>query len=336
VFQLTSCKKLQDYCLETVCEDPEPFISSKTFPSLDKDILFGLLERDDLNVKEIDIFDFLIKWGIEQTPGLGNDKNRWSNSNYESLKETLNQLIPLIRFVEISATDYFVKVRPYKEIIRDDIYNEVKEYFIKGTIPKSITLSPRIKRSQIESKIIKKKLMPIIINWIENKDSKEIRKKNDILYKFELIYRGSKGEINNKSFKNKCNLQEQILVLVKCQNTRKIIGGYTTVGFYQNVRRRLGVNNNKNISSMNNFIFSFEDNNDTQNMKISRVITHNYAIYNNHFGDYGFNFGNDALYMKDRILWLKNKNGYYKDNVSKNNNYYYIIEDIEAFRVAKQ
>ncbi|CAB4385494.1 unnamed protein product [Rhizophagus irregularis] len=43
VFQLPSCKKLQDYCFKSICENPEPFISSKMFPSLDKDILFDLL-----------------------------------------------------------------------------------------------------------------------------------------------------------------------------------------------------------------------------------------------------------------------------------------------------
>ncbi|RGB24677.1 hypothetical protein C1646_803797 [Rhizophagus diaphanus] len=335
IFKLSGCEKLRDHCLESICMSPQQIFTSNNYQLLDEDILYDLIKRDDLNVKEIDIFDFLIKWGIEQIPSLGSDKHRWSNSNYETLKETLNQLIPHIRFVEISAADYFVKVRPYKAIIPNDIYNEVKEYFIKGTLPKSITLTPRIKQSFIESKIIRKKLISIISNWIDNKESKEIRKKNDTIYKFELIYRGSKDGINNNSFKNKCNSQEQILVLIKCQNTKKILGGYTTVGFYHNVRRRLGLSH-KNITSMNNFIFSFEDNNDTENMKLSRVITCNYAIYNNGFGDYGFNFGNDALSMKDQILWLKNKNGFYKDNVSKNSNYYYIIEDIEAFKVVKE
>ncbi|GES81785.1 hypothetical protein GLOIN_2v1878320 [Rhizophagus clarus] len=343
IFKLSCCEKLQNHCLESICMNPQPFFTSNDYHLLDENILYGLFKRDDLNVKEIDIFDFLIKWGVKQAPGLGNensDKNRWSNSNYESLKETLNQLIPLVRFIEISATDYFVKVRPYKEIIPNEIYNEVKEYFIKGTIPKSVTLS-RIKKSYIESKIIRSKLISIIINWIEDKDPKEDRKKNDGIYKFELIYRGSRDKISNASFKSKCNSEKQILVLIKCQNTRKILGGYTTVGFYQNVRRRLANNyvsnniNNKNISSSNNFIFSFEDNNDTQMMRLSRVTTSSYAIYNNNFGDYGFNFGNDALSMKERILWLKNKNGYYKNDVSKNSNYFYIIEDIEAFSVEK-
>ena len=35
VFNLSSCKELRDYCLEFICEDPQPMITSKDFPSLD-------------------------------------------------------------------------------------------------------------------------------------------------------------------------------------------------------------------------------------------------------------------------------------------------------------
>ncbi|CAI2201949.1 13243_t:CDS:2, partial [Funneliformis geosporum] len=36
VFLLESCKELQNYCLETICDDPEPFFNSPNFPSLEK------------------------------------------------------------------------------------------------------------------------------------------------------------------------------------------------------------------------------------------------------------------------------------------------------------
>ena len=49
--KLASCKKLQDYCLESTCANPKPFIVSENFSSLDKNILFGLLKRDDLQVE---------------------------------------------------------------------------------------------------------------------------------------------------------------------------------------------------------------------------------------------------------------------------------------------
>jgi len=114
-----------------------------------------------LLVEEIDIWDSLIKWGIEQTPGLGSensDKDKWSQENFEALKETLEQYIPLIRFVEISPEEFFDRVRPYKAIIPDHIYEEVAEFYYKKTLPKTTMLPPRsIKTRQI------------IANWIERK-----------------------------------------------------------------------------------------------------------------------------------------------------------------------
>src|SRR6266540_2473560 len=84
-----------------------------------KDILFNLLKRDDLQAEEIDIWDCLIKWGIEQTPGLRNknsDGNKWNQENFKSLKKTLSQFIPHIRFLEISHEDFLHKVHPYKAV----------------------------------------------------------------------------------------------------------------------------------------------------------------------------------------------------------------------------
>ncbi|CAI2185922.1 7773_t:CDS:2 [Funneliformis geosporum] len=122
VFKLIGCKTLQDYCLESIS-------ASKYFPSLDKEILFDLLKRDDLQVEEI------------VTPGLefkGNDLAKWSQENFEKLKEKLSQYITLIRFVGISRIEFFDKVLPYKAAIPLKIYEEVEEYHY--TILKSTTL----------------------------------------------------------------------------------------------------------------------------------------------------------------------------------------------------
>src|SRR5688572_15800660 len=64
VFKLANCEKLQDYCLRSICVDPQSFI-----PLLDHDILFVILEKDDLPIEEIVIWDCLIKWAIEHTSG---------------------------------------------------------------------------------------------------------------------------------------------------------------------------------------------------------------------------------------------------------------------------
>ncbi|RIA83948.1 hypothetical protein C1645_880231 [Glomus cerebriforme] len=313
VYKLASCEKLRNYCYTYICNDPKQFFTSKKFLSLDKDIFYSLLERDDLLVEEILIWDCLIKWGIEQTPGLrseNSDRSRWNNENYEELMKTLYKFIPLIRFVDISPTDYFDKVRPYKGCIPNYIYEEIEEFYIKGTLPtEHTTLSPRVGNSHIISKIIKPEVISNIVKYINIKST----------YNFDLIYRGNQDGIKTNLFRNKCKLHLQILVLVKCKNSQKIFGGYTPVGFYNTQSKGY-------ISSKDSFIFSFDKD---DNMQLSHVTIYNMAIYN--FENFGFNFGGGALSMKNCNLNVNNVNTYkYNMNFGYGT---YIIEEIEAFKL---
>ena len=118
-FKLPCCKKLQDYCLEFIFKDPQSFITSDAFPSLDKDIILVILKSDNLLIEEAVIWDCLVKWGIEQTPELENKNNRdeWTDKNYEDLKNTLSDFIPLIKFLDITFIVKFVLIRLLFQII---------------------------------------------------------------------------------------------------------------------------------------------------------------------------------------------------------------------------
>ncbi|PKK72427.1 hypothetical protein RhiirC2_710398 [Rhizophagus irregularis] len=175
----------------------------------------------------------------------------------------------------------------------------------------------------------------MILYWIERKDASVTRNKDDSLYEFNLIYRGSRDGIDTNSCRNKCNLGDPILVLVKCHNTRTIFGGFTPVGFYKDMKFGYSKGNNSYISSRDSFIFKTFEENDKQNLKINRVTSYNNAIFNNYSSiGYGFNFGGD-LYMKDNNLYIGNSGNYahYKHSYYKNDSY--MIEEIEAFRVVK-
>jgi hypothetical protein len=334
-FKLTDCKKLQDYCLEFISKNFRSFITTKDFLSLDKNIFYELLQRDDLQIKEDDAWDYLIKWGIERTPGLKNEKNdgiKWNNENYETLKKTLNQFIPLIRFVDISSDHFFDKVQPYKDIIPNNIYKEFEDYYNNNySLPKTRVLPPRIRN--FESEIIKPKLVNIIINWISGKDYYRI---NDTRYKFNLIYSSSLDGISKDSFKIKCKGQVESLILIKVERSNKIFGGYSSIGFNLN-ENDIGSHIHENFYySPDNFIFSFENNEDTQNMKISRVINHYKAIYD-HYST-GFDFGFNSLFMTfvsgKQYLYAHNESHNYEDNL--NTNEIYVIEEIETFTVTKE
>jgi hypothetical protein len=331
-FKLTNCKKLQDYIVESICKDSYTFITSDEFLSLDKDIIYKVLERDDLQIKEVVAWNHLIKWGIEQTSGLTNEKydvDKLNNEDYEELKEILNKFIPLIRFVDITSDDFNDKIKPYKDIIPNQIYEEIEEFYNKGTFPKITTLPPRIGR--FDSKIIKPKLANIIIKWINKEDFWISR------YNFKLIYRGSVNGINTQSFKNKCKGQVESLVLIKVKQINKIFGGYSSIGFNSIGDSLLHVYDysQRFYYSSDNFIFSFENEEDTQNMKISRVVNYNRAIYD--YYTTGFDFGFNSLFMAPLDgykLYANNGNHNYEDNL--NTNEIYDIEEIETFTIIKQ
>ncbi|PKY40384.1 hypothetical protein RhiirA4_453751 [Rhizophagus irregularis] len=332
VFKLVRCEKLRDYCFELICLDPKPFITSKEFLSLDKDILYDLLERSDLQIEEIDAWDYLIKWGIKQTPSLkskNEDIIKWNNKNYEELKElkkTLNEFIPLIRFTKIPPADYFDKVRPYKMIIPYNINDEIEEFYYKGKLPKITSFTPR-KRIilKVESKIIQSNQFNIINNWINRKNnSSVILNKNDLLNNFKLIYRKSRDGI--KIIRNICSGQGSILILIKLKHSEEIFGGYNSIGWPKCISR------NKYLFSTESFIFLFEDKNDTQNMVINRVAVPSRAIYD---CPIVITFGAGDLELDYEYLSIS-PSGYYgliDGNSLDGGDIKFEVDDIEIFRV---
>ena len=85
-----------------------------------------------------------------------------------------------------------------------------------------------IRGIQIESKLIKPRLVGKIAYWIERKTGRSLSFKNK--YKFDLLYRSSQDGINTGTFRSKCNNQGPCLVLVKVlikqPSSFKIYGGY--------------------------------------------------------------------------------------------------------------
>ena len=140
VTTLFNCKKLQDYCVESILEDSKSFITSKGFPLLDKDTLCGLLKRDDFLIEEVIVWDYLIKWYIKQIPDFeskDSDRTKWSNENHEVLKETLSQFIPFIRFSRNESHELFDKVSPFKVIILIIFMKNLWNFIVKSILPKN-------------------------------------------------------------------------------------------------------------------------------------------------------------------------------------------------------
>ncbi|CAG8617250.1 3768_t:CDS:2 [Acaulospora morrowiae] len=212
------CKKLQDHCLEYICQDPQTFFSSKNFQSLDRDILYGLLSRDDLQFEEIEIWEHLIKWGTTQTSTANdkvfNDVTKWSDKQFDALKKSVEPFIPLIRFFEFSSKDFYYKVRPYKKILPRNIYEDVMSHHLAGTEPKTPNLTPRMGRWKIDSNIIKSRHAAILANWI-NRSGEKFGVTTKVPYEFTLLYRGSLHGFKDEVFRGYVNNQGSAIVVIK-------------------------------------------------------------------------------------------------------------------------
>src|SRR6266511_1668855 len=112
-------------------KNPKLFLQSDDLASVEKPLLKCVIDRDDLEMNEIDIFGSLIQWGIGQHEGLEKkDLLEWRKEDYKKLKTDLEDVMTSIRFNEISAKDFYEKVKPYRKVINKDLYEELLKYYI--------------------------------------------------------------------------------------------------------------------------------------------------------------------------------------------------------------
>ena len=73
---------LHNYCNELINENPALFLKSNDFTTIEKSTLMSILEKDDLELEEIDIWDYIIKWGIGQNEELKKDISEWKKKDF--------------------------------------------------------------------------------------------------------------------------------------------------------------------------------------------------------------------------------------------------------------
>ncbi|EXX57433.1 BTB/POZ protein [Rhizophagus irregularis DAOM 181602=DAOM 197198] len=320
VFQFESCKQLQDYCLESICEDSEPFLNSSKFPTLEKNILLGLLKRDDLTMDEIELWDNLIRWGIAQNSELNGKNitnlNRWNKKDFLILKNTLDPFISHIRYFNISSEDFHSKIWPFKRVLPEALFENIISFYFADVQPEN-KLPPRYGKLPVDSIIIKPKHAAILANWTQRKDTNAKILENR--YTFNLVYRGSRDGFDIETMRNNCNDQGATILVIKVEENGFIIGGYNPLGW--NYGNYYGEGWKYATES---FIFSLGDGKDSKKFKISRVTDENYALYET---NYSLDFGNSDLI-------INGTNGtcyqcYYESNILDTNNF--SIEEMEIF-----
>ncbi|RIA86534.1 hypothetical protein C1645_327983 [Glomus cerebriforme] len=127
---------LQKHIKMIVEKYPSQIFDSHYFFELPEDILLSCLENDDLNFYEIDIWNRVLKWGIEQMPRKLNKRKMedWMIEDFLELEEKLKNCIQLIRFHHIQSKDFYKDVIPFQPIIPDTIFNDIVKFHLTNEV----------------------------------------------------------------------------------------------------------------------------------------------------------------------------------------------------------
>jgi hypothetical protein len=322
IYQYETFTDLWNFCLEKICEEPKILFSTRNFVNLRAPLLEFLLKRDDLNMDEIEIWEYLLKWCFAQQ-NVTNDPKKWSKEDITKIERVLYRFIPLIRFYDIEPTDFFYKVYCYKDILPQDLIHDLLEYHIVPNMKPKVDLPPSRKpnlKCNIDSTLIGSKHIPLFASWIDKKDSSYYNKKNHS-YGFKLLYRSSKDGIDTKSFHRNCDDKGATIWVAKIKDSTQLIGGYNPLDWNGSGWR----------TTADSFLFNFPNREDIFTSKVSYVNLQDRAVWCRN--DHGPTMGN---------LHCNNNNWYYS-NYDYGNRYSKIgipkifnVEDYEVFQVIKK
>ncbi|RIB08195.1 hypothetical protein C2G38_2212261 [Gigaspora rosea] len=102
-FQNKNFNTLQQFYNDILAKHPSMLFNSNDFPTLqEEDMLISLLERDDLQMEESEIWDEVILWGKKNTQNLPSELDHWTDEDFKSLKailETAFLILDIFKFL---------------------------------------------------------------------------------------------------------------------------------------------------------------------------------------------------------------------------------------------
>ncbi|RIA87096.1 hypothetical protein C1645_878246 [Glomus cerebriforme] len=139
-----SLDKLWNFCLHKICSKPDHLFKSTKFLTFNPSILEIMLKRDDFYVnKEIIIWENLLKWACGQNPVIQQDINKWNKNDFTVMERRLSRFIQLVRFYHISSEDFLLKVYPFKEILPNNLVNNILAYHMAPNMKLNIEVQPK-------------------------------------------------------------------------------------------------------------------------------------------------------------------------------------------------
>ncbi|KAG9299150.1 hypothetical protein G9A89_002521 [Geosiphon pyriformis] len=252
-FMHDSFKKLQKFCTEIAAENPTIVFNSQDFTSLSENALFSILTQDEINIEKSEIWEKIVEWGVAKFDSDIHTKNvlYWTDENFNAFKESIERLLPLIRFFNISSVDFYHKVKPFARILPGTLYEDLlHHYLVPGSHQKSVDAQPlRLTRSNINTKLLKSRNIKQLDHWIQGKDE-NIPFGNQLGNDFKLILRGSRDGFTPADFHQLCDEKGATISVIKVKGTGQTIGGFNPQSWHSR---------NQWLKGEKSFIFSLGD-----------------------------------------------------------------------------
>ncbi|RIA88808.1 hypothetical protein C1645_825792, partial [Glomus cerebriforme] len=219
--------------------EPVKIFNSPNFSSIPEKLLISIIQNDDLDIR---VWESVLKWELAQNPELPYNVSNYSKDDFNTLKNTLQQCIPFIRFYNITSGDFLDKVYPYKKSLPKELHNELVKLFLnlnpdsKPSDKSKPCITKEINLRIVDSKIITYQHTELISKWINRL---EITDKLNFLYEFKLLFHGSHDGATCDKFHEICDNQSHIVTIIKVKDSSEILGGYNPVEW--NLMFKMGV-----------------------------------------------------------------------------------------------
>uniref|UniRef100_U9TC17 Kelch-like protein 17 n=1 Tax=Rhizophagus irregularis (strain DAOM 181602 / DAOM 197198 / MUCL 43194) TaxID=747089 RepID=U9TC17_RHIID len=309
-----SLLELQNYCNDLITNKPDKIFNSNNFSSIPENILISLIQNNNLKMNEVQIWNHVLKWGLDQNPGLPSDPESFSEDDFNTLKNTLQQCIPLIKFDNFSSKEFLDNVFPYREILPEKLFIDLIKLFLDHD-HKSTDQPESEETKEIESEA----------QTFEKIETQSISINVNASYEFKLIFRGSRNGFTTKTFHNICDNQSRTVTIIKVKESNEILGGYNPIEW-----KRGGVY----AATYDSFIFSFDKNQSINNYILSRVLDSDFAVSNHTC--HGLSFGKSDLVLRGAFFdnCVCSKISY--DKPIRNSSDKFSLEEYEIFQITNQ
>jgi hypothetical protein len=151
-FENDSFLELQKYCAGLTSKNPDKILKSIDLSSVPEKLLISLIQSDNLQMSEIQVWKNVLNWGLAQNPELSSDLSNYSKDDFNSLKNTLKQCIPFVRFYNLTSKEFSDNILPYKEILPEELFMDLLRSFL--------TLHPDSKLNHKSKPRIAKEVLP--------------------------------------------------------------------------------------------------------------------------------------------------------------------------------